>query len=299
MKIPQSAWKEFSHLYLTSLPVTVQPRVSATGLCGHGGHTLPNCVPCNFFAPSRSREVEISYSPSTADAQHVLGQGRLSPAHPSWLCSSVLPAHLHPTLFIILHTWGGAEHEQLSEEKKKTKMKRGFKPLQPHFFRPQRSSTSLSMSPWSWEDVIVPPMQAAEPSHKKRGKKILQTPSPWFYFSASSCQESSCCSRRSEGIFSPWIALTRGCRSPALQPKAAASSRSRAGCPGAAGRDRPLPRRSHSPSLRRFHLLPGGAVLMTSEGWCHTCTEPFLEGHLGKKCFPCRCSVISINYQGL
>lgn len=126
-------------------------------------------------------------------------------------------------------------------------------------------------------------------------KKRLQAPSPWFYFSASSCQEESCCSRRSEDIFSPWIALTQGCMSPALQPNPAASSRSRAGCPRGCG-DRPPSRCSHSPSLRRFHLLPGGAVLMTSEGWCHTCTKPFLEGHLGKKCFPCRCSVISINY---
>lgn len=53
------------------------------------------------------------------------------------------------------------------------------------------------------------------------------------------------------------------------------------------------------PAFEGFTFSEVEQCLMTSEGWCHTCRKPFLEGHLGKKRFPCCCSVISINYWGL
>lgn len=37
------------------------------------------------------------------------------------------------------------------------------------------------------------------------------------------------------------------------------------------------------PALEGFTFSGAERCLMTSEGWCHTCRKPFLEGHLGKK----------------
>lgn len=52
-------------------------------------------------------------------------------------------------------------------------MKKLFNLLHPIFFKPQRSSAPLSVSSWSWEDLVVPPMQTAEPSHKKKDSEPL------------------------------------------------------------------------------------------------------------------------------
>jgi len=37
------------------------------------------------------------------------------------------------------------------------------------------------------------------------------------------------------------------------------------------------------PAFEGFTFSEAEQSLMTSEGWCHTCRKPFLEGYLGKK----------------
>lgn len=105
----------------------------------------------------------------------------------------------------------------------KTKLRKSFKPPHPIFFKHKRSSVPFGVSSWSREDITVPPVQAAEPSHKI---KDTETFLHGIIFLLATARSSHVAQEVG------WYFFPMGCLDPGLsEPNPAASSRSRAGCP--------------------------------------------------------------------